>query len=47
MGAIAEKYQGSLEFWKKGSVFTLRIVLNIPEEPELQADRKKDGYGGE
>lgn len=47
MDAIAKKYQGTLEFWKEGSIFTLRIVLNIPEESELQAEGKKDGYGGE
>lgn len=29
---IAKKYQGNMEFWKNGDTFTLRIVLNIPEE---------------
>ena len=31
---IARKYQGSLEYWKKDGVFTLRAVLNMPGNRE-------------
>lgn len=34
MKMIAEKYRGNVEFWKKQKEFTIRIVLNIPEERE-------------
>lgn len=34
MEMIARKYQGSLEYWKKDGVFTLRAVLNIPGNRE-------------
>lgn len=31
MRMIAEKYDGDMEYWKLGNVFTLRIILNIPD----------------
>ena len=40
MEMIVEKYQGSLEYRAKDSIFTLRAVLNIPEEAPV---REKTG----
>lgn len=36
MQMIVKKYQGSLEFWEDGEIFTVRMVLNIPDSDENQ-----------
>ncbi|MFR7991462.1 MAG: ATP-binding protein [Lachnospiraceae bacterium] len=32
MKMIVEKYRGNMEYWKDGNQFTIRMVLNIPQE---------------
>lgn len=39
---IAENYQGSMEYWTKDGIFTLRIVLNIP--PDNKEETRKAGW---
>lgn len=38
---IAEKYRGNIEFWKEGNYFTIRIVMNIPEEAGKETEIKR------
>ena len=35
---IAEKYQGSVEAWQEEDLFTLRVVLNMPDDNRKGSD---------